>query len=955
MRRNSLIPISLALVLALLIAPLSVYAAPPTATSFSTAVPVNAQSVIQLQGNDPDGTSLTFATTSSPSHGALSNLNTATGAVVYTPTAGYTGSDSFTYTVASGGDTSSAATVTLTVTAAKTRIIDTMTNPDGSPRQGKVSFVLTQTASSPSGLIPAKASVTCLLTLAGQCDVSLYPSRTVNPVQWYQVYYFDTNGNSQLLGLLDVPASTTAITFGGHWITDMNLVAQRAFASKAEVDALTQAVAAATISAQLLGASPTDQKLQKYDAATGKLKDSLVSESGSTVSVAGSANVSGNASVTGNASVSGNVTAVGTITAAGYTGIQPSDMPNIDASKIATGTLPNSKTTATANNVPVSIVARDANGDFAARNIVATNLTGNCSACTGISVGTSTGHSAAASVSIVADNDNSGGGSNDAGGVIDLITGSTTRVRVHNNGLAEFFSGVLGVLSDKGGQVYNAVSYGAVAGDGTDDYAAINGAMTAAAATKGTVYLPGGNFRISSPLIVPSGVNIVGAGMNATTLTTTFGVIGKGAVHFENVSDASVSDLTIDQTANASSGISMTTATNCVARRVRVKGNVQWGAFIGANSQRSGVDYFVTEGTTTANRVEINSSSYCFIRNSYLAELTPVSGGNGVEIYQNETTMQYVTRGNEVTNTVIEATVFGGILTAGDEDSNIEGNTFIGMPGGGVSAASAAPAPVGNPYAGQVRVSKNGRLVNNRLIDCGGSIQVAADGWVISGNLVTGNTSGGGLSVSGNYTAISNNRVSEGAQGGWLISGNNNSLRGNYAYNNSTATAGSFHGFTVEGDNNIFRGNFAFDDRATKKQQYGIYVAPTADGTDLGGVGDNNFTGNLADSIYNSGTNTRYVITASASFNVATMGATNGGVVPDTQSADWPTGVSGLAVGDQVDVSYSGPTSRSAKCHLQAMITSTNQITVSWIQVSGTAVDCDGGSGGTYSVVVHKK
>jgi hypothetical protein len=238
---------ALALALALLCAHTAFALTLPVAVSFSTAVAVEKLTVLQLQGSDADGTPLTYTKLSDPAHGSISQFSSATGALVYTPAAGYTGADSFTYKVTSGGEDSPTATVSITVTAAKTRIIDTLTNPDGTPRQGKASFVLTQASSSPSGLIPAKASVTCVLTNTGQCDVSLYPSSAINPLQWYQVYYFDANGNSQLLGILNVPASTTTITFGGHWITDMNLVAQRAFASKAEVDALTQAVSQATL------------------------------------------------------------------------------------------------------------------------------------------------------------------------------------------------------------------------------------------------------------------------------------------------------------------------------------------------------------------------------------------------------------------------------------------------------------------------------------------------------------------------------------------------------------------------------------------------------------------------------------------------------------------------------------------------------------------------------------
>ncbi|MDT5061539.1 MAG: hypothetical protein QOH63_1998 [Acidobacteriota bacterium] len=284
--------LSVVLVAALLIVafPLTALAAAPVAVSFSTAVPVTAQSAIQLQGSDADGTALTFATTTSPSHGALSNLNTSTGALVYTPTVGYTGSDSFQYTVTSGGDTTAAATVTLTVTAAKTRIIDSLLDPSGAPRVGRVSFFLTQVATSPSGIIPAKASVSASLNSSGQFDVSLYPSRAVSPAQYYQVWFDDAQkGNTQLIGIYDIPASTTTISLTGHRITDANLDAQFTFASKAEVDALTAAVAAAT-TAQLFPLLTAGHHII-WNGST--FANSIITESGSTANVGGNLNVSG--------------------------------------------------------------------------------------------------------------------------------------------------------------------------------------------------------------------------------------------------------------------------------------------------------------------------------------------------------------------------------------------------------------------------------------------------------------------------------------------------------------------------------------------------------------------------------------------------------------------------------------------------------------------------------------
>lgn len=235
-RRKSLQrPLALLLLCLLLFAPLTiVHAASPVATSFSTALPVSVPSVIQLQGSDPDGTPLTFATTINPAHGALSQLDASRGTIIYTPTAGYTGTDNFQFTVTSGGETSTAGTVSLTVTDAKTRVIDTIATGSG-----LITFILTQAATSPGGIYPANATVTSVVDSTGHFDVSLYPSRAVSPVQFYQVWFTDSANNQRRLGLADIPAATTPITLSPYFVTDTNLAAKFTFASAAAVSALT--------------------------------------------------------------------------------------------------------------------------------------------------------------------------------------------------------------------------------------------------------------------------------------------------------------------------------------------------------------------------------------------------------------------------------------------------------------------------------------------------------------------------------------------------------------------------------------------------------------------------------------------------------------------------------------------------------------------------------------------
>ena len=52
-----------------------------------------------LTGSDTDSQPLTYAIGSIPTHGSLTSFNASTGVFTYTPTTGYYGADSFTFTV----------------------------------------------------------------------------------------------------------------------------------------------------------------------------------------------------------------------------------------------------------------------------------------------------------------------------------------------------------------------------------------------------------------------------------------------------------------------------------------------------------------------------------------------------------------------------------------------------------------------------------------------------------------------------------------------------------------------------------------------------------------------------------------------------------------------------------------------------------------------------------------
>jgi hypothetical protein len=102
----------------------------PTANAVTTSTNQNTAKSITLSGSDSETVNLTFSIVAQPAHGTLGSItnnagvagtpNTDSAAVTFTPTTGYTGSDTFTYKVNDGTVDSAAATVTIDVIAVNT-------------------------------------------------------------------------------------------------------------------------------------------------------------------------------------------------------------------------------------------------------------------------------------------------------------------------------------------------------------------------------------------------------------------------------------------------------------------------------------------------------------------------------------------------------------------------------------------------------------------------------------------------------------------------------------------------------------------------------------------------------------------------------------------------------------------------------------------------------------------
>ena len=91
---------------------LSNFSPTPQDDSFSTNAQVNVN--VLSNDTDPDGDTLSLTNASSPSHGTAEIVGSQ---IRYTPTVGYSGTDSFTYTVSDGHSHTASATVNVTVLA----------------------------------------------------------------------------------------------------------------------------------------------------------------------------------------------------------------------------------------------------------------------------------------------------------------------------------------------------------------------------------------------------------------------------------------------------------------------------------------------------------------------------------------------------------------------------------------------------------------------------------------------------------------------------------------------------------------------------------------------------------------------------------------------------------------------------------------------------------------------
>jgi CSLREA domain-containing protein len=89
--------------------------APPTCSPVGAATTPGTSVVVQLSCTDPAGVAVTYALDAPPAHGALSAFDPSTGKVIYTPAAGFTGTETFTFHASDSNGSASSQPVTITV------------------------------------------------------------------------------------------------------------------------------------------------------------------------------------------------------------------------------------------------------------------------------------------------------------------------------------------------------------------------------------------------------------------------------------------------------------------------------------------------------------------------------------------------------------------------------------------------------------------------------------------------------------------------------------------------------------------------------------------------------------------------------------------------------------------------------------------------------------------------
>lgn len=131
------------------------------------------------------------------------------------------------------------------------------------------------------------------------------------------------------------------------------------------------------------------------------------------------------------------------------------------------------------------------------------------------------------------------------------VGSATQAILRSNNGaleVSESGAGFKGVSA-----VFNVKAYGAKGDGTTNDAAAIQAALTAAAVSGGTVFVPAGTYKVNTELTAASGVRVIGDGLDVSILRAGAAIASVLAVNTSG--KTKVSELTLDGNSYATSAM----------------------------------------------------------------------------------------------------------------------------------------------------------------------------------------------------------------------------------------------------------------------------------------------------------------------------------------------------------------------------------------------------------------
>ena len=285
--------------------------------------------------------------------------------------------------------------------------------------------------------------------------------------------------------------------------------------------------------------------------------------------------------------------------------------------------------------------------------------------------------------------------------------------------------GVARSLSTRALDMFNVMDFGAVADGVTNTGAAINAAITAAAALPfgGEVYVPAGHYRIdlsASALIAKSGVVLRGAGRGKTVLELddTIGA-GPGGAGISNaasgggwpaITDFHLRDITL-QGMRGQTGTNTTTGAFLMSLTNITNISVQNCELLDSRGFTLGL-FSGTDVMVRGNRVarsNADSIAVWDVANVIIAEnQIEMSGDNSISVHTNDTTAAPLRSGIVIANNTITDGL--GIHVLGAKSAIITGNVIRRGRSTGISVGF-------DPYFHQGNTSNFALEITNNLIE----------------------------------------------------------------------------------------------------------------------------------------------------------------------------------------------------------------------------------------------